>query len=112
MTPRPFTGLRVLLVAAFNRRYHRSALSLASALKSLGCEVQRCEERWRGVNRILRRPLAGRLAARLRRAPVDVVLVFKRSEEHTSELQSRGHLVCRLLLEKKKKNKLIHLSII
>src|SRR5207253_6903690 len=26
----------------------------------------------------------------------------KRSEEHTSELQSRGHLVCRLLLEKKK----------
>src|SRR2546422_4191472 len=27
-----------------------------------------------------------------------------RSEEHTSELQSRLHLVCRLLLEKKKKN--------
>src|SRR5690625_6121574 len=26
-----------------------------------------------------------------------------RSEEHTSELQSRGHLVCRLLLEKKKR---------
>src|SRR5690625_5536555 len=29
--------------------------------------------------------------------------VLLRSEEHTSELQSRGHLVCRLLLEKKKK---------
>src|SRR2546429_4080316 len=28
-----------------------------------------------------------------------------RSEEHTSELQSRLHLVCRLLLEKKKKNR-------
>src|SRR5690625_6915138 len=28
-------------------------------------------------------------------------LVATRSEEHTSELQSRGHLVCRLLLEKK-----------
>src|SRR5690625_7937089 len=27
---------------------------------------------------------------------------IRRSEEHTSELQSRGHLVCRLLLEKKK----------
>src|SRR5437660_9578026 len=27
---------------------------------------------------------------------------LRRSEEHTSELQSRGHLVCRLLLEKKK----------
>src|SRR5690625_2127185 len=33
---------------------------------------------------------------------VGEVLVAKRSEEHTSELQSRGHLVCRLLLEKKK----------
>src|SRR2546422_5842684 len=30
-------------------------------------------------------------------------LVGSRSEEHTSELQSRLHLVCRLLLEKKKK---------
>src|SRR5690625_6917992 len=29
-------------------------------------------------------------------------LMTLRSEEHTSELQSRGHLVCRLLLEKKK----------
>src|SRR6266436_8175187 len=29
---------------------------------------------------------------------------WRRSEEHTSELQSRLHLVCRLLLEKKKKN--------
>src|SRR5690625_6615839 len=29
-------------------------------------------------------------------------LSLNRSEEHTSELQSRGHLVCRLLLEKKK----------
>src|SRR5207253_6878863 len=32
-------------------------------------------------------------------------LLVARSEEHTSELQSRGHLVCRLLLEKKKKKK-------
>src|SRR2546422_4053649 len=32
------------------------------------------------------------------------VATGSRSEEHTSELQSRLHLVCRLLLEKKKKN--------
>src|SRR5256884_6517338 len=32
-----------------------------------------------------------------------------RSEEHTSELQSRLHLVCRLLLEKKKNNKTRHM---
>src|SRR5690625_554129 len=31
------------------------------------------------------------------------IAVLCRSEEHTSELQSRGHLVCRLLLEKKKR---------
>src|SRR5687768_18150596 len=39
---------------------------------------------------------------RLRNA---LVVAQVRSEEHTSELQSRLHLVCRLLLEKKKKNK-------
>src|SRR2546429_3158788 len=37
-----------------------------------------------------------------------VPLASRRSEEHTSELQSRLHLVCRLLLEKKKKN--LHLQ--
>src|SRR2546430_8865654 len=49
-----------------------------------------------------------------RRSPVEVqrashpqlrlaVVVARRSEEHTSELQSQSNLVCRLLLEKKKK---------
>src|SRR5438552_13860124 len=33
------------------------------------------------------------------------MITITRSEEHTSELQSPDHLVCRLLLEKKKKNK-------
>src|SRR2546422_7846661 len=40
--------------------------------------------------------------------PIDALLgapAIGRSEEHTSELQSRLHLVCRLLLEKKKKKK-------
>src|SRR5207253_9768900 len=44
-----------------------------------------------------RRPLPRRLSRDAARGP--------RSEEHTSELQSRGHLVCRLLLEKKKSAK-------
>src|SRR3712207_7827690 len=38
----------------------------------------------------------------------ELLLVRPRSEEHTSELQSRQYLVCRLLLEKKNKNS-IHL---
>src|SRR5439155_4878322 len=37
--------------------------------------------------------------------PLHLRRLPNRSEEHTSELQSRGHLVCRLLLEKKKKKK-------
>src|SRR5438105_11175908 len=45
-----------------------------------------------GNERVLRTPSL--------RAPLDI-----RSEEHTSELQSRVDLVCRLLLEKKKKKK-------
>src|SRR5215813_914914 len=35
---------------------------------------------------------------------IDLRGPLRRSEEHTSELQSRPHLVCRLLLEKKKKH--------
>src|SRR3989449_1550424 len=54
-----------------------------------------------------------RLGGSLRRPPVERTLASKneavsfaaRSEEHTSELQSRLHLVCRLLLEKKKKKR-------
>src|SRR3712207_8897664 len=43
----------------------------------------------------------GKSASRARRTIPRIV----RSEEHTSELQSRQYLVCRLLLEKKKKQK-------
>src|SRR2546422_11476180 len=44
------------------------------------------------------------LAGQRRRKPHGFDLrAWRRSEEHTSELQSRLHLVCRLLLEKKKK---------
>lgn len=73
----PFTGLRVVLVAAFNRRYHRSGGALGRALQALGCEVRRCEERLRGLNSILRRPIAARLRSVLARRRADVVLVFK-----------------------------------
>src|SRR5437870_10464996 len=44
-------------------------------------------------------PAAGALACRRQTCGTRA---GPRSEEHTSELQSRGHLVCRLLLEKKK----------
>src|SRR5690606_39644742 len=61
-------------------------------------------------------PLPGRAACALLAPPAPPALVpdvelplirpeIRRSEEHTSELQSRENLVCRLLLEKKKKKK-------
>src|SRR3712207_8661954 len=43
-----------------------------------------------------------RLRRRARRREANRVMPLARSEEHTSELQSRQYLVCRLLLEKKK----------
>src|SRR5439155_23796368 len=55
---------------------------------------------------ILEEPVLQRAQLRQVHAPaaVDERVLVHRSEEHTSELQSRGHLVCRLLLEKKKTN--------
>src|SRR5712675_3221847 len=53
--------------------------------------------------RSARAAVGGRAAAPVRGAGRRVVASRSRSEEHTSELQSRLHLVCRLLLEKKKK---------
>src|SRR4051812_49511122 len=47
-----------------------------------------------------------RSRTRDRQAVADIrQIIFERSEEHTSELQSHVNLVCRLLLEKKKKNR-------
>src|SRR5258708_29337619 len=52
---------------------------------------------------IVERNHAARVEAGLR-GPACLIGGDGRSEEHTSELQSPDHLVCRLLLEKKKKN--------
>src|SRR2546422_5295897 len=61
-------------------------------------------------NPLLRRDLLNRIrrfeySGRHRNIFTGEVPPEERSEEHTSELQSRLHLVCRLLLEKKKKKK-------
>src|SRR3712207_8490994 len=61
--------------------------------------------RGRGASRAEGGTRAGR--GRRRRACRPRRASARRSEEHTSELQSRQYLVCRLLLEKKKKNQII-----
>src|SRR2546421_2262097 len=58
---------------------------------------------WSRRDAFLLGKLTRALAAGSREITIDA-----RSEEHTSELQSRSDLVCRLLLEKKKKKKNLH----
>src|SRR5437870_10882240 len=62
----------------------RSALA-ASCARRAGCAIS--VSSWRASAAV---------------SPAGTTSADSRSEEHTSELQSRGHLVCRLLLEKKK----------
>src|SRR5688572_31283323 len=71
---------------------HRRHPGAGQAPRALGT-VEPVPLRWRPVDGEQRRRLG---------EPVDL---DERSEEHTSELQSQSNLVCRLLLEKKKKNK-------
>src|SRR2546429_4685138 len=70
------------------------------ALPIFGCAQRRIPcQRYQCLDLSLARRLDLLSQAGCRQLTVD----FWRSEEHTSELQSRLHLVCRLLLEKKKK---------
>lgn len=75
--PSAYSGARLLLVAKFNLRYHRTGIALRDTLRAMGCDVVGVEERTRGLDRLLRRPLARRLDAELRRHRPDLVLVFK-----------------------------------
>src|SRR2546421_6675029 len=72
-------------------------LSLHDALPILDQEYD--------VRLLLSDPALGEVVAGKHRRPIGIpcLPVVERSEEHTSELQSRSDLVCRLLLEKKKK---------
>src|SRR5438445_8846283 len=81
-------------------------LSLHDALPISANRLCRCRSACRAgerrvAGRVCRTPAALKVPGRHRcpRPPSQL-----RSEEHTSELQSRQYLVCRLLLEKKKKN--------
>src|SRR5690625_5902977 len=79
----------------------RHSLSLHDALPIFGRpDLAGLAEDWVG-------DLRETLYSRYKELSDDLIVLpahysFARSEEHTSELQSRGHLVCRLLLEKNK----------
>src|SRR3712207_7953658 len=82
----------------------------AEALVDVGARVTNMVVHDSGVLRFVRILLMGGedvTAALVRALEIDHDTA-ERSEEHTSELQSRQYLVCRLLLEKKKKEKMSH----
>src|SRR3712207_9001322 len=86
------------------RRPPRSTLFPYTTLFRSGAARRGAERLLRGHARARGRA-CGRLAGGRRAKAVRGLqaLELRRSEEHTSELQSRQYLVCRLLLEKKKK---------
>src|SRR5690625_6260472 len=82
-----FTSEKILKVKkGFKGEISETQREILEELESTPYRLRDAEKRWR----------EGKERSALRQ-------LIKRSEEHTSELQSRGHLVCRLLLEKKNK---------
>src|SRR2546422_3366239 len=75
----------------------------APGARRLGLQDGQCVGLFRLLRRRGGRSGQGLLQLRPRQLARDRAQQRQRSEEHTSELQSRLHLVCRLLLEKKKK---------
>src|SRR5439155_16063097 len=85
------------VVKAARSQAYDPAVALLTAYPLLGSDWKD-----RGANSMLVKPMN---TNDLLRQIETLLISHERSEEHTSELQSRGHLVCRLLLEKKKKKK-------
>src|SRR5439155_15425013 len=100
------------------RRDHHSSPSptrsvsaaISMAAPSSECVIPRCHSRYVSPERGGPTPGAASSSVQSGALPATAPpwagpspATASRSEEHTSELQSRGHLVCRLLLEKKKK---------
>src|SRR3712207_7122200 len=99
MTRRPPRSTLFPSTTLFRSGRAREALDLLD--DALG-RVERTGERFTEPE--LHRLRAEALLAQSPPAPDQAWAAYRRSEEHTSELQSRQYLVCRLLLEKTKTN--------
>src|SRR3712207_6914685 len=95
------------------RRPPRSTLFPYTTLFRSFCRVWKGKKAWKEHKRRLRRIDFSGFGFRTEHEHATLgspypfsIRIGARSEEHTSELQSRQYLVCRLLLEKKKKNRM------
>src|SRR2546430_3058721 len=99
LTPQHLSGSGIIFFFNDPAPTEISTLSLHDALPiSQQLPARRALAQRHGLHRLS-------LAARHRGRGQEQTRLERRSEEHTSELQSQSNLVCRLLLEKKKKNK-------
>src|SRR2546427_7661866 len=80
--------------------------ALSTALAEAASWSEPCSSAWRACTKLIAAAAweAGASPAAWA-APATMPSAASRSEEHTSELQSQSNLVCRLLLEKKKKDR-------
>src|SRR5690625_563511 len=98
-----FTGLRHFMASSpkttSNQTNHASSLQLKEAIPSKYTDLELYIETEKTDNyKLAIQSLTTH--SKLINSEIDAwIRIQKRSEEHTSELQSRGHLVCRLLLE-------------
>src|SRR2546427_3942523 len=100
---RPATTIRLpsrakASAAAPNHEVDHLAMAVSSVASTRGVALLPAYAQNLLPRSVISRPLRGEVPT------IDLV----RSEEHTSELQSQSNLVCRLLLEKKKKKKIVH----
>src|SRR5690554_7286639 len=101
-----------LQIIETNYRFHRNEVDIIYKLpgKVVFVEVKTRQTAeigppWKSVTRHKQKQIIKCAHNYIVTRDLDVEAQSLRSEEHTSELQSRPHLVCRLLLEKKKKKK-------
>src|SRR5207253_8314647 len=109
----PVTAVNATRIAASMTTTERIASSARGCVRTLtaapigdatSAETNTTAARGRSICAVAALPMSAASAAKSP-MPSDVPIAIRaRSEEHTSELQSRGHLVCRLLLEKKNKH--------
>src|SRR2546427_12829162 len=103
---RPYVLLICFFFFLMIRRPPRSTLFPYTTLfRSAGMARRRARARRTAGAAVIRRQRAGERLALHRPVRRSARAALSRSEEHTSELQSQSNLVCRLLLEKKKKKK-------
>src|SRR5437870_5903217 len=99
-------GARVLVDRLWPRGVKKSAAALDAWLRELAPSDElrqwfhSCPDGWAAFRKRYLKELSNAEAADALAKLYHFAAGRKRSEEHTSELQSRGHLVCRLLLEK------------